>query len=136
MRRALSVQTCLAVVLAFMVAPFQHVHTGDEHAGDDHHHNHAQAGVVHAHFFVAPVSHAQPEGIGIGADDDDDDHAHALSIDTFTPKQPTVTSLSLPSRSPLAAFAPHRTIHPVEIIEERGHDPPARGSSGPRAPPL
>ncbi|MDP9169169.1 MAG: hypothetical protein M3N54_01015, partial [Acidobacteriota bacterium] len=122
MRRALAIETCLAVVLAFLFAPFQHVHTGNDHADGDHHH-HAEAGVMHAHFFVAPVHHAQAQGIGIDADDDDD-HAHALSIDTFTPKQPSFTSLSLPSRSLLVAFAPDRTIDPVEIIEERGHDPP------------
>ena len=124
MRRALAIETCLALGLAFLIAPFQHVHTGSDHAG-----------VVHAHFFFAPVRSVQPEGVQIGADDDDD-HAHAWPVDTFTPRQPSASSLSLPSRSLLIAFAPHRTIDPVEAIEERGHDPPARGSSTPRAPPL
>jgi hypothetical protein len=129
MRRALAVQTCLAIVLAFLFAPFQHAHP----AGSDH----RDARLVHAHFyhfhFVSPQS-PQPDGTRIDADDDD--HARALPLDTFKLRHTSTPALSLPSRSLLVAASPERAFGLVEIVEERGHGPPGRDASAPRAPPV
>jgi hypothetical protein len=129
MRRALAVQTCLAIVLAFLLAPFQHVHpTGSDHR---------DAGLVHAHFyhfhFVSPGP-PQPDGTRLKADDDG--HARALPVDTFKLRHTSTPALSLPSRSLQFAAPRKRTFGRVEIIEERGHGPPGRDASTPRAPPV
>ena len=134
MRRALAVETCLVVMLAFLIAPFQHVHpaSGPHGTGS---HEHAESGIMHAHFYVSRVTPAQPHGVHIEADDDGD-HAHTWQVDTFTVRQPSAPALSLPLQCSLIVFAPERTFDPVAEVEQQGHDPPQRCSSSPRAPPL
>ena len=129
MRRALAVETCLVVTLAFLIAPFQHVHTVSGQ------HEHTESGTIHAHFYVSRVTPAQPHGVQIEADDDGD-HAHTWQVDTFTVRQPSAPALSLPLQCSLIDFAPERTFNPVAEVEQQGHDPPQRRSSSPRAPPL
>src|SRR5580692_8455611 len=128
MRRTVAIETSLALLLAFFFAPFQHVHTGPE--GD-----HADAGEIHAHFFLPhTVAHALP-GVHIEAEDDDD-HAHAKSLDTFTLVLPDGLPLYLPSRAPVQAADPAEQVAPIAAVEERAHDPPSLDNSTPRAPPL
>ena len=131
MRRVAALQTCLGMLLSLFLAPFEHIHTG---SGPDHDHS----GLIHAHFYQ--VYHAaRPANDHEGpqlVDTDDDDHATAQSVDTFTLVLPAVLAAFLPERGPTIAFVPSVTIEPVQIVEERGHDPPAIDRSIPRAPPA
>src|SRR5579863_608318 len=81
MRCLIALQTCLALLLAFLLAPFQHVHTGHGSADD-----HGHAGLIHAHFHTHfdSVLGSREEPHGPEIDDVDDDHVAAWSLDTFT----------------------------------------------------
>jgi hypothetical protein len=124
MRRTVAVETSLALLLAFFLAPFQHVHAG-------------HAGTVHAHFIshTSPPASHECEGVHIEADDDDD-HAHASSIDTFIVVLPDGLPLWVPAKAPVGALTLAETFAPVTIVEQRTHDPPSVDHSAPRAPPL
>jgi hypothetical protein len=129
MRFIATLQTCVALLVAFMLAPFQHVHSGPDH-------DHSE--LIHAHFFhfhVAADSVEEPRGPQF-ADFDDDGHADAHSLDTFTIQLPTALAPFVLSRGPVLAFVPTETFQPVEVVEERGHDPPCVDRSIPRAPPA
>ena len=128
MRCLAALQTCLAVVLAFFVAPFQHVHPGSGPGAD-----HDQSGILHANFH-APTR-AVEEQHGLEVVGPDDDHDAVWSLDTFTLVLTTSLAPFVPSRGPVLLFAPPTTFEPVEVVEERGHDPPAFAVSIPRAPP-
>jgi hypothetical protein len=69
------------------------------------------------------------------ADFDDDDHATARSLDTFTVVITASLSPFVPSLGPSLLFVPSETFDPVEVVEQRGHDPPCLDRSIPRAPP-
>src|SRR5579872_1826776 len=89
MRRTVAIKTSLAMLLAFLLAPFQHIHPDHDHDG--------RVGEVHAHFFVVHAHaehHKSAGGVQIEGDDDDD-HAHARSVDTYTLVLPD-SSLALP----------------------------------------
>jgi len=124
--RFTALQSCLALLVAFVVAPFEHVHPG----GADHDHS----AVVHAHFYS--VHGAVPDGQGPQiADADDDDHDEVWSVDTFTLVLPAGHAPFVVPRGPVVDFIPGEVYAPVEIVEERGHDPPCVDRSIPRAPP-
>ena len=127
MRRITAIETTLALLLAFCLAPFQHVHTGPD--GD-----HAHAGEIHSHF-LSPHAAVHPAS-GVNIDDDDDDHAQARSLDTFTLVLPHALPLCLPSRAPAVVAVPARIVAPIAVVEERAHDPPCLDTSSPRPPPL
>ena len=129
MRRVAAIQTCLGMLLALFLAPFEHIHTG---SGSDHDH-----GLIHAHFYQVYRAAAQPsdqQGPQL-VDADDDDHATAQSVDTFTLVLPPGLAAILPERGPTLDFVPPVAFEPVQIVEERGHDPPVIDRSIPRAPP-
>jgi hypothetical protein len=134
MRRTVAIETGLAIVLAFLLAPFQHVHTDSDHP------DHAHAGEIHSHLFTThshPATHhvAEP-GVVTIEDDDDDDHADARSIDTFSPVIPASLHLFIPARMPgLSAPRIPRLVH-IEMVEARANSPPIFDRSKPRAPPL
>jgi hypothetical protein len=122
-------QTCIALLLAFFLAPFQHVHAGPDH-------DHSE--IIHAHFYhlhAADHSVEEPHGPEF-ADFDDDDHADAHSLDTFTIELGAALAPFILSRGPVLAFVPSEAFQPVEVVEERGHDPPRIDRSIPRAPPT
>jgi hypothetical protein len=125
MRCALAVQTCLALVLAFFVSPFQHVHAGSEH---DH------SATMHAHFYRIAVAEQEPHGPQL-VDADDDDHDAVWLVDSFTLVLTHGLTLFAPSRGLVAFSAPQVTLAWVDVVEERGHDPPLTDRSIPRAPP-
>ena len=126
MRPVLAAQLCLAVFQAFLLAPAQHVHDGDEGEGHEH------STVVHSHFSFHSALPARPGELEI---DESEEH-EAWSLDTFTIVPPVGIQPFLPSRAPDALF-PVRTVPgAVAIVEERAHDPPRRGPSNPRAPPV
>lgn len=130
MRFLTAIPTCVALLLAFALAPFQHVHTGG--AGDD------DAGLIHAHFYAhvesLPASRAEQSGPVI--DDVDDDHVAVWSVDTFTLVLTAAFVPFVPAPEAVLLFVPTYTFQPVEIVEQRGHDPPCIDRSIPRAPPA
>ena len=125
MRSIAALPTCLALVLAFVLAPFQHVHTGVA--------DHDHSGLIHAHFYSVPGPQAEPGGLRIV--DPDDDHAAAWSLDTFTLVLSAGLAVFAPPRGLVLLFVPPEVFHPIQIVEERGHDPPLTDRSIPRAPP-
>lgn len=131
MRQAAAAQTVLALLLAFFLAPFQHVHTDSDHP------DHAFAGEVHAHlFFVHTHAPARPvDGTGID-DDDDDDHAHVRSVDSVTPVLPHHTPLLLLSPASPALPVPTPFHERVKTVEATANSPPPLNQSSPRGPPL
>jgi hypothetical protein len=125
MRCVAALQTCLALLLAFFVSPFQHVHPGSDH---DH------AATIHAHFYhIAPVQeqHQGPQLV----DADDDDHDAVWSVDSFTLVPTPAVTPFVPARAADTFFVPPVPIAWVDVVEERGHDPPEIDRSIPRAPP-
>src|SRR5579871_169286 len=117
MRCLAALYTCLALLLAFIVAPFEHVHTG----GSDH----DPEGTIHAHFYKIghPSVPQEHHGQEVGAANDDD-HAKAWSLDTFTLVLTAGLSPFVPLRGSILPFVLPETSEPVLVVEERGHDPP------------
>src|SRR5579864_3416165 len=97
MRCVTSLQTCLALLLAFFVAPFQHVHT----EGSDHDHS----SVMHAHFYRIAPAQEEHRGPSLG-NADDDDHAAVWSVDAFTLVLTNALSPYVPSRVAISLFIP------------------------------
>jgi hypothetical protein len=128
MRCIAALQTCLALLLAFFLAPFEHVHTGQQ-SGADHDHS----GLMHAHFYSIPALHGNQHDLEF--QDFDDDHAAAWSLDTFTLVLTAGLAPFVPSRGLVLPFVLSVTFEPVEVVEECGHDPPCTDRSIPRAPP-
>lgn len=124
MRRFAGLLTCVTLPLAFLLAPFQHVHTGTDHD---------RSGLVHAHFYSAAPVRGNQHGAGI--DDVDNDHAAVRALDTFTLVLTTGLAPFVPTRGLVLPFIPTVTFEPVELVEQRGHDPPCIDRSIPRAPP-
>jgi hypothetical protein len=125
MRCLTALQTCLALLLAFFVSPFQHVHPGSDH---DH------SAMMHAHFYRIAAAPARHEGLSL-EDTDDDDHDAVWSVDSFTLVPTPVLTLVVPTRASAAFFVRLIPVAWVDVVEERGHDPPIIDRSIPRAPP-
>src|SRR5277367_5407814 len=87
MRCLAALQTCLALVLAFFVSPFQHVHPGSDH---DH------AATMHAHFYPVASLHEHQGGPRL-EDADDDDHDAVWSVDSFTLVPTAALTLFVPA---------------------------------------
>jgi hypothetical protein len=126
MRCTVALQTCLALLLAFLVSPFQHIHPGTDH---DH------AATMHAHFFGVKTVSSRLAGPVLAASDDDDDHDAVWSVDSFTLVPPAALTPFVPARVSVALFEPPVPIAWVDVVDEQGHDPPHGRSSIPRAPP-
>jgi hypothetical protein len=125
MRFVTAIPTCLALLQAFVVAPFQHVHPGGDH---DH------PAIIHAHFYHLAMPDRQHPGRWL-EDADDDDHDAVWSVDSFTlvPGVPLV--LSAPVRAAVELFEPPIPVAWVDVVEQCGHDPPCVSTRIPRAPP-
>lgn len=128
MRRFAALPTCVALLTAFVLAPFQHIHTGYGHGAD-----HDHAGLVHAHFYSIPAAPAKHTGRQF---DDDDDHGAIRLVNTFTLVVTAGVPPFIPSRAEALLFAPSPVFEPVAVVEERGHDPPSASPLVPRAPPA
>lgn len=129
MRRLAAVEAGLALLLAFLLAPFQHVHPGQSNAGN--------FGELHAHFFAAHAhEHHRPSGSAAEMEaDDNDDHTHARSIDTYTLLLPEGPHAILPSPALIVPSIETAAFPPLEFVEARANSPPV-DRSAPRAPPL
>jgi len=122
MRRIAALQTCVSLVLAFCLAPFQHVHATDDHGV-----------LVHAHPYAQADVHRDSRGAQI---DDVDDHASVKSVDTFTlafaPKIAPFVMRTCPILNPVSPAA----FEPVNPIEACAHDRPEADRSISRDPPA
>lgn len=125
-RPVLAAQLCLAVFQAFLLAPAQHVHEGDEHEGHEH------SVLVHAHYSAHHVEPLRAGELGIGESEEHE----GWSLDTFTIVPPVGFPPFLLSRSPHMFWPLPTVAAAIAHIEERTHDPPARTVSIPRAPPV
>jgi hypothetical protein len=125
MRCVAALQTCLALLLAFFVSPFQHVHPGSDH---DH------SATMHAHFYRITPASAQHQGLWL-EDADDDDHDAIWAVDSFTLVPTAVLTWFVPARAADECFVRPMPVAWVDVVEERGHDPPQTDRSIPRAPP-
>jgi hypothetical protein len=125
MRCVTALQNCLALLLAFFVSPFQHVHPGSDR---DH------SATMHAHFYRIAHAQEQHNGPQLG-NSDDDDHGAVWSVDSFTLVPTAELILFVPARTAGAFFVRPVLVAWVDVVEERGHDPPDIDRSIPRAPP-
>jgi hypothetical protein len=66
---------------------------------------------------------------------DDDDHSAVRSVDYFTIILTHGLAPFVPARLAVALFTPSVPISWVDVVEERGHDPPLVFRGIPRAPP-
>jgi hypothetical protein len=132
MRRVAIYPALLALLLAFFMAPYQHVHPAQGHEretgrGDDWPTVH-----VHPYAISLPVeSHSgNPVGVShIGHD--------AWFLDSFTVSTYQATSVPfVQTESPIKPFVLPKSPVAVEIVETRGHDPPQLALSVPRSPPA
>ena len=126
MRRVATCPALLGLLLAFFMAPYQHVHQaqGRDHeaGGDD----------------DSPVVHVHPYGISIPAEEDSGSRtvvSHkehvAWSLDSFTA---TIQNGFVPfvqTESSITFFVPSKSFVPMEIVETRGHDLPQLALSAP-----
>src|SRR5689334_4756080 len=126
MRPVLAAQLCLAVFQAFLLAPAQHVHDGDEAEGHEH------STVVHSHFAAHRALSVRPGELGIGESEEHE----VWSLDTFTIVPPAGFQPLLLSLAPEALSPLQTALGAVSHVEERAHDPPHCGASIPRAPPA
>jgi hypothetical protein len=140
MRRVIALQGCLALLVAFFLAPYQHVHEG-QCDGQGSKGFFDSSTVVHAHPFLFSHVHADVFSVSHKGDDrtsmgeTSDEHAswwlnnsslimHGALVPFVLPKSayvPTLTAVSFSG---------------VTISDERGHDPPPLDCSIPRAPPA
>jgi hypothetical protein len=133
MRRVVMVPVFLALLLAFFMAPYQHIHLATSHGGGADH-DHGDTAVVHAHFDAesAPTSRNGEATLK----DSDGDHA-SRPLDTFTtmPQAGSYEFLLPESRVPFFA-PPDLFVGVIEVTEPCGHDPPFLEFSSPRGPPV
>jgi hypothetical protein len=125
MRFVTAVPTCLALLEAFVVSPFQHVHPGGDH---DH------SAIFHAHFYRFATPDERHPGLSL-EDIDDDDHDAVWSVDSFTLVPGVPLTISPPVRAAVELFEPPVPVAWVDVVEECGHDPPYVRNCIPRAPP-
>jgi hypothetical protein len=131
MRRALSLQCSVAVLLAFMLAPFTHLHARHAFSHDEHHS--AEGGVIHSHagsHFVDATGRNRAE-LSTG-----DDRGNVKQLSIFQP--------NIQAPQVLPALVVECAVHePATLIEglafvpaERAHSPPLSRAIAPRSPPA
>ena len=134
MRRLGTYPALVALLLAFFMAPYQHVHPaqGHEHegAGDN------DSPVVHVHPYAISLPVETHNGNPVGVSHKEHD---TWFLDSFTVSTSQVTSVPFPlvqTESPIKPFVLSKSPVTVEIAEACGHDPPAIAFSVPRSPPV
>ncbi len=133
MRRVAMLPVCLALLVAFLMAPYQHVHVAPGHQEGAGHDREGTA-VIHTHFDAesAPIS----RNGGATFQDSHGDHA-SRALDTFTTMPQAGFSEFLPPESRIPFFAPADLfVGVIEVTEPCGHDPPLLEFSIPRGPPV
>ena len=135
MRRLAPIPTILALLIASVMAPYQHVHVrlSGPHSSAAQQDDDDDSAVVHVHFvIVSALSQSARHGLAAPGDD----HI-ARALDIFTLLLHPIFQLSvLPVwHALLVRLAPlHEQV--AETVEACGHDPPDLTVSIPRAPPA
>jgi len=133
MRRVAVFPVCSALLLAFFMAPCQHVHLAASHEEGDSH-DHDDTAVVHAHFYAVSIPISRSSGSNLK--DSRGDHV-SRSLDTFTTMPQAGLSVFMRPESQILLFPPaDLLVGVVEVTEPCGHDPPFLEFSVPRAPPV
>ena len=132
MRRVAVLPVGLALLMAFLMAPYQHVHLAPNHREDTDHDD--AAAVVHIHFYAVSVPVNRNGKTNL--DDSDGDHG-SKSLDTFTPMPPAgLLAFALPESRFLLFRPADLAVVVVEITEPCSHDPPFLDFPIPRGPPA
>jgi hypothetical protein len=130
--RLTPITALLALLQAFFIAPYQHVHVGtprEKHGGRAE----SAPAIVHAHPYAVSI----PANHNDGATAEHARKPHvSVALDTFATLAQTVTFVLIQPRSPVQIFAPAESFVRIELTESRGHDPPCIGNTAPRAPPV
>jgi|SRR5690242_3436437 len=129
-RRLTPAAALLALLQAFFMAPYQHVHVGPHH---EKHGDHAESAIVHAHPYAVSIPTSNDHG---GRAEDARKPHVSVALDTFTTLVSAVAFVFVASRSPVHIFAPAESFVRLELTESCGHDPPCIGNTAPRAPPV
>jgi hypothetical protein len=129
MRPVVALQSCLALLVASFFAPFQHVHHGDGSGHD-------QSSFIHIHFYAVAPEEREDHDDGAPEIEHRHDGHTASPLDTFTVVPTAAVTLSQPLPVIIVIPAPSASSANVEVVEERGHSPPATAPSIPRAPPA
>jgi hypothetical protein len=132
MRRVIPIQTCLTLLLAFCMAPFQHVHPA--HSNLSPHHHHAESVIVHVH----PLSPAEAPDHGDAAKFKRLHKPHAeWSLTTFVTMPNAARPLVfVPELQAILIISIAESSTSASVPQQRGHDPPPLTLSIPRAPPA
>jgi len=138
MRRFALFPTLFVLLVASLMAPYQHVHVRlagpHSYPSQRHDHDDDEAALVHIHFVVLslPWVPMEPQDLsGPG-----DDHA-ARTLDTFNFVTHAGTPApALPVSRALVYTAGECQQQFAELVEACGHDPPVLDFSIPRAPPA
>jgi hypothetical protein len=118
------------LLLAFFMAPYQHVHLGIH---PDDHDDHDAGAIVHVHFYAEPVASNPSNGSNL--EDSDRDH-RSRPLDTFAIMLQAGFPPFVRPESQIFLFPPPDLLAGiVEVTEPCGHDPPCLDFSIPRAPP-
>lgn len=137
MRRVITSQVCLALLIAFLFAPYLHLHDAVQHSHDANGvHDHSP--VVHTHPVVStnPSRHHNGDGIGILEKEIEAAHeAASLTTFRFTQKAPTALSF-VPVQDNLLLDTPGQGSFLPRSLVNRTHDPPLLAHSASRAPPA
>src|SRR2546428_6247976 len=100
MRRLALIPAALALVQAFFMAPYQHVHIG---SGHEKHGHHEESTIVHAHPYAISVPIDANDGPAV-------QHSHnphaSVALDTFTTLAQGVPFIFFQPESPVRILAP------------------------------
>jgi len=127
-RSSAAIVSALSLVLAFLLAPFTHVHAA-AHEAD--HQGHGSV-LVHSHFSAHASRHS--ENASVSADDNDASGPTQLDIFNFSTPAP----ISIPEIPTTGFRLPEirEAFGRVTVPTVRAHGPPLRSSPGLRAPPA
>jgi len=122
-RRPICILANLALLVAFLEAPYLHVH---QHEATQQH----PGAFLHFHLKAAHVFGNSSEFRSLDPDDD------ALTENWVSahPIVPDFSPVILAERCSIAE--PEQTDYPVEAPKNTGHDPPLKSTISPRAPPV
>jgi hypothetical protein len=140
MRRFTALQGCFALLFALFMAPYQHVHPGEwTGQGPDRHFD--DSAVVHAHAFLFSHVHAdtasfsaKPNGRTTIGDPSSEGASWSLNNSSLILHGAIL--LFIAPKSTAVSLLTAESFATIEIVEERGHDPPLLHCSTPRAPPA
>jgi hypothetical protein len=139
MRRLAALQGCLALLFTLFMAPYQHVHPGEwTGQGLDRHFD--DSAVVHAHAFLFSHVHADtasfsPKPNGRTTIGDPSSEGASWSLNNSSLILHGAILLFIAPKSTAVSLLTAESFATIEIVEERGHDPPLLHCSAPRAPP-